>query len=170
MDKWLAAALDYLPRYIEHQVRLSEQPGCAIAVAYKGKLVLEQAFGHADLVAGSALTPRHRFWVASHSKSFIAAGVLKLREQRRVKLDDRVGDYVPNLHPKIAAATLGQLGQIEIGADRSRRSPAKRTTTGSRARSSRRPASPKPLPMRRSPPARRSRGATARSCRSAGVW
>ena len=36
MDKWLAAALDYLPRYIEHQVRLSEQPGCAIAVAYKG--------------------------------------------------------------------------------------------------------------------------------------
>jgi D-alanyl-D-alanine carboxypeptidase len=122
MDKWLTAALDYIPRFIEHQMRLSEQPSCAIAIAHKGKLVLEQAFGHADLVAGSALTPRHRFRVASHSKSFTAAGVLKLREQGRVKLDDRVGALVPNLHPKVAAATLGQLlshsaGVVRDGAD-----------------------------------------------------
>ena len=122
MDKWLAAALDYIPRFLEHQMRLNEQPGCAIAIAHKGKLVLEQAFGHADLLAGIALTPRHRFRVASHSKSFTAAGVLKLREQGRVKLDDRVGAYVPNLHPKVAAATLGQLlshsaGIVRDGAD-----------------------------------------------------
>lgn len=122
MDKWLTAALDYIPRFLEHQMRLSEQPGCAIAVAYKGKLVLEQAFGHADLIAGTALTSRHRFRVASHSKSFTAAGVLRLREQGRVKLDDRIGQYVPKLHPKVAAATLGQLlshtaGVVRDGAD-----------------------------------------------------
>lgn len=122
MDKWLAAALDYIPRFLEHQMRLTEQPGCAIAVAHRGKLVLEQAFGHADLVAGHALTPRHRFRVASHSKSFTAAGVLKLREQGRVKLDDRVGQYVAGLHPKVAAATLMQLlshtsGVVRDGAD-----------------------------------------------------
>ena len=122
MDKWLAAALDYIPRFFEHQMRLSEQPGCAIAVAHKRKLVLEHAFGHADLAAGTALTPRHRFRVASHSKSFTAAGVLKLREQGRLKLDDRVGQYVPKLHPKLAAATLGQLlshtsGVVRDGAD-----------------------------------------------------
>lgn len=122
MNKWLAAALDYIPRFIEHQMRLSEQPGCTIAIAHKGKLVLEQAFGHADLVAGTALTSRHRFRVASHSKSFTAAGVLKLRDQGRVKLDDRVGAHVPNLHPKVAAATLGQLlshssGVVRDGAD-----------------------------------------------------
>ena len=53
MEKWLRAALDYIPRWIEFQMRLTEQPGCSIAVAQRGKLVLEQAFGHADLRAAS---------------------------------------------------------------------------------------------------------------------
>ena len=122
MERWLAAALDYLPRWLDHQMRLTEQPGCAIAVAYRGKLVLEAAFGHADLTRGEALTPRHRFRVASHSKSFTAAGVLKLREQGRVRLDDPVGQFVDGLHPQVASATLAQLlshsaGLVRDGAD-----------------------------------------------------
>ena len=38
----------------------------------------------ADLSTGEALTPRHRFRVASHTKSFTAAGILKLREQGKL--------------------------------------------------------------------------------------
>ena len=122
MDTWLRAALDTIPGYLAHQMRISEQPGCVIAVSHRGKLVLEQAFGHADLAQGTPLTPRHRFRVASHSKSFTAAGVLKLREQRRLMLDDAVGRYVSALHPRVAAITLGQLlahagGVVRDGAD-----------------------------------------------------
>jgi len=122
LDTWLRAALDLVPGYIDHQMRISEQPGCALAIAHHGKLVLEHAVGHADLAAGAALTPRHRFRVASHSKSFTAAGVLKLREQRRLTLDDPVGTYVPGLHRDVAAITLGQLlshagGVVRDGAD-----------------------------------------------------
>ena len=106
---WLAPALDYLPRWLGYQMRLTEQPGCQLAVAWQGEVVLEAAFGHADLTAGEALTPRHRYRVASHSKSFTAAGVLKLREQGRLKLDDTAGQYVEGLHPDIAAATIAQL-------------------------------------------------------------
>ena len=106
---WLAPALAYVPRWLDYQMRSSEQPGCAIAVAWRGAIVLEAAFGHADLATGEALTPRHRFRVASHSKSFTAAGILKLREQGRLKLDDPVGQYVSGLHPDIASATLAQL-------------------------------------------------------------
>lgn len=109
MEKWLAAALDYLPRWIEFQMRLTEQPGCVIAITHKGKLVLDLAFGHADLARGIALTPRHRFRVASHSKSFTAAGILKLRESGHLHLDRPVGDFVAGLHPEVAAATVGQL-------------------------------------------------------------
>ena len=50
MPAWLDAALDYIPRWLEFQVRLHEQPGCVIAIAYRGALVHEQAFG--------PLTPR----------------------------------------------------------------------------------------------------------------
>lgn len=109
MEKWLNAALAYVPRWLEHQMRLSEQPGCALAVAAQGELVHEAAWGHADLAAGTPLKPRHRFRVASHSKTFTAAAVMKLREQGRLKLDDHVGQHVAGLHPQVAQATLAQL-------------------------------------------------------------
>jgi CubicO group peptidase (beta-lactamase class C family) len=106
---WLAPALAYLPEWLGHQMRVSEQPGVVLAVAHRGVLLHESAFGHANLATGEALTPRHRFRVASHSKSFTAAAMLRLREQGRVKLDDAAGQYVQGLHPQVAAATIGQL-------------------------------------------------------------
>lgn len=106
---WLKPALTYIPQWLGYQMRLTQQPGCSVAIAYKGRIVLEAAFGHADLDAGEKLTSRHRFRVASHSKSFTAAGIMKLREMGRVRLDDTAGHYVEGLHPKIAAATIAQL-------------------------------------------------------------
>lgn len=106
---WLAPALAYVHDWLGYQMRQSEQPGCAVAVAWNGEVVFETAFGSADLPAGEALTPRHRHRVASHSKSFTAAAIMKLREQGRVKLDDPVGGYVQGLHLEIASATLAQL-------------------------------------------------------------
>src|SRR5689334_6743637 len=86
LDKWMGAALEYLPQWIDHQMRLTEQPGCSLAVAHKGKLVFEAAFGHAHLGKQVPMTTRHRFRVASHSKTFTAAAIMKLREQGRLKL------------------------------------------------------------------------------------
>jgi D-alanyl-D-alanine carboxypeptidase len=122
MEKWLKAALDYLPRWVEHQMRLVQQPGCVIAAAYRGKPVLEGALGLADERRGEALTPRHRFRVASHSKSFTAAAVLRLRDQGRLQLDDPIGRHVGGLHRDVATVTLGQLlshsaGLVRDGAD-----------------------------------------------------
>src|SRR5262249_54745353 len=122
MDRWLAGALDYIPRWLEFQLRVAQQPGCVIAVAHRGAIVLERAFGIADLMTGEALTPRHRFRVASHSKSFTAAGILRLREQGRLKLDDAAGQFVDGLHPAVARVTVAQLlshsgGLIRDGSD-----------------------------------------------------
>jgi CubicO group peptidase (beta-lactamase class C family) len=122
MDNWLKPALDYIPQWLEYQMRESEQPGCVIAVVHKGRVVLEQAFGYADIVSRTPLTPRHRFRVASHSKSFTAAGILKLREAGKLGLDDRIGQHVEGLHPEIAAARIGQLlshgaGIVRDGSD-----------------------------------------------------
>jgi D-alanyl-D-alanine carboxypeptidase len=109
MDNWLKPARDYIPQWLEYQLHDTEQPGCVIAVAHKARIVLERAFGFADLVSREPLTPRHRFRVASHSKSFTAAGIMKLREEGRLGLDDPIGQRIPGLHPEIAAARIGQL-------------------------------------------------------------
>lgn len=107
MPKWLNAALDYIPRWLDFQLRFQDQPGCALAVAYRGRVACEAAFGLAG--PGMRLTPRHRFRAASHSKSFAAAAAMKLREQGRLRLDDPVGRYVDGLHPAISRATIAQL-------------------------------------------------------------
>jgi len=122
MDDWLKPALDYIPQWLDYQMRESEQPGCVIAIVRKGKVVLERAFGYADIVARAPLTPRHRFRVASHSKSFTAAGIMKLREAGKLSLDDRIGRHVEGLHPMVAEATIAQLlshsaGIVRDGSD-----------------------------------------------------
>src|SRR5688572_8652774 len=109
MQAWLKAALDYLPRWLEFQMRLHEQPGCVVALAHRGRVVLEQAFGYADAAKRERLTPRHRFRVASHSKSFTAAGIMKLQEKRKLRLRDEVGRYVGGLDPAISRVTLAEL-------------------------------------------------------------
>src|SRR6201990_1306513 len=105
MDAWLRSAADYISDWIEFQLTTSQQPGVIIAIAHRGEIIAEHAFGLADLGTGEKLTPRHRFRIASHSKSFTATGILKLREQRKLRLDDPIGDYVRDLHPEVAAQT-----------------------------------------------------------------
>lgn len=109
MANWLNPALDYIPRWLDFQRSHHEQPGCVVAISHKGRIVLDQAFGYANCVRDVPLTPRHRFRVASHSKSFAAAGILKLRERGKLHLDDHVGRYVDDLNPAIAKVTINQL-------------------------------------------------------------
>src|ERR1700730_4147814 len=123
MDRWLQSALGYIPEWLGYQSHMSKRPGCVIAIAQRGRIILERAFGEANLATGEKMTPRHRFRVASQSKSFTAAGVLKLREQKKLKLDDQIGDYVDGLHAGIARATIGQVlshsaGLVRDGSDR----------------------------------------------------
>jgi D-alanyl-D-alanine carboxypeptidase len=105
-------------------MRQTRQPGCSFAVAYKGRVVFERAYGYANADKGERLTPRHRFRVASHSKTFTATAILKLRETGKLSLDDSVGGYVDGLHPEVAKASLTQLlshgaGLVRDGADAS---------------------------------------------------
>jgi D-alanyl-D-alanine carboxypeptidase len=106
---WLASALDYIPKWMAFQVERYKQPGATVAIAHGGELVAEFAFGYANLRTGQAMTPRHRLRIASHSKSFTAAGVMLLREQGKVGLDDPIGRHVGGLHKELAQARVGEL-------------------------------------------------------------
>ena len=118
MDTWLRSAIDYIGSWIEFQQTTIQQPGVIIAFAHRGEVVAEHAFGLANLDTGEKLTPRHRFRIASHSKSFTSAGIMKLREQRKLRLDDPVGQYVSGLHPRVAETTIAQVLSHSAGLTR----------------------------------------------------
>lgn len=109
MDRWFKEALSYLPGWLDYQMQAMDRVGCSIAVSQNGRVVFEQAFGYADLSKKTKLTPRHRFRVASHSKCFTASGIMTLREQGKLRLDDPVGEFIDDLHPDVADLTLNQL-------------------------------------------------------------
>src|ERR1700722_19273536 len=118
MEPWLQFATGYIGDWLEFQFKGSQQPGCIFAIVHRDKIIAEHAFGQADLDTEERLTPRHRFRIASHSKSFTSAGIMKLREARKLRLDDAIGQYVENLHPQVAQTTIAQLLSHSAGLTR----------------------------------------------------
>lgn len=72
-------------------------PGCVAAASQHGKLVVNRAYGLADLERGVPISPDTLFDVASIRKQFIAAAVLLLVEEKRLSLSDDVRKHVPEL-------------------------------------------------------------------------
>jgi CubicO group peptidase (beta-lactamase class C family) len=84
-------------------------PGCAVGVSKDGRDVLARAYGSADLEHGIANTPETVFEAGSVSKQFTAAAVLLLAQAGKLKLDDPVTKYLPELPDYGTRITLRHL-------------------------------------------------------------
>jgi CubicO group peptidase (beta-lactamase class C family) len=72
-------------------------PGCAVAVVQAGKVSFSKGYGMADLERGVAITPETVFDIASTSKQFTAATILMLAAAGKLKLDDPIRTYLPEI-------------------------------------------------------------------------
>ena len=72
-------------------------PGCAVAVSQQGKLVVNRAYGSADLERDVQLSPSSVFDIGSVRKQFVAAAVLLLVEDGRLSLSDDIRKHFPEL-------------------------------------------------------------------------
>lgn len=84
-------------------------PGCAVAVSQNGNLVVNRAYGLADLERDVPLTPGTMFDAGSIRKQFVAASILLLVEEGRLALSDDVRKYVPELPEYGNTITLNHL-------------------------------------------------------------
>jgi D-alanyl-D-alanine carboxypeptidase len=105
-DDAIAHALDYADRWIAYRRWRLRIPGVQVAVRVGGELVLDAAHGLADASTGEALTPEHRFRIASHSKSLAALAAMRLIDEGRLRLDDEAQLHVPALAGTDAGALL----------------------------------------------------------------
>lgn len=83
--------------------------GLSIAVVERGTPILARGYGFADLEAGLPATLDTSYPIASVSKHFTAALVLRLVDEGRLGLDDPMSRFFPDARPKIGALTMRHL-------------------------------------------------------------
>jgi CubicO group peptidase (beta-lactamase class C family) len=81
-----------------------------VLVAENGKVVYQHAFGQANREWRVPNTVDTAYRIASLTKQFTATLVMQLVEQGKLRLDDKIGQYVPDLKPEIGnVVTIHQL-------------------------------------------------------------
>jgi CubicO group peptidase (beta-lactamase class C family) len=86
----------------------TNDPGLAILVAQDGKIIFEKSYGLADLEHHVPVIPQTTFRIASMTKQFTASAILKLQEQGKLSIDDKLAKYIPDF-PRGNEVTLRQL-------------------------------------------------------------
>ena len=81
----------------------ADEPGGAVLALRGDSILFSGGYGLADLEAGEKITPNTLFNTGSISKTFVAYGILKLRDEGALSLEDSLGLYFPDFdNPEIA--------------------------------------------------------------------
>ncbi|HEX8806624.1 MAG TPA: serine hydrolase domain-containing protein [Candidatus Aquilonibacter sp.] len=78
-------------------VQEKRSPGLAIGIVEDGRIVYARGFGYSDLTKHTRWAPDTQSYVGSISKQFTAAAILLLQQAEKLKLDDPVTRYIPEL-------------------------------------------------------------------------
>jgi N-acyl-D-amino-acid deacylase len=89
-------------------------PGGAVAVLRDGKLIYARGFGYADVATKTPVQPDALFRIASVSKPITGVAVMKLVEEGKLALDDRVAPFISYLTPAPGATVDPRWEQITI--------------------------------------------------------
>ncbi|MEO8670478.1 MAG: serine hydrolase domain-containing protein [Tahibacter sp.] len=79
-----------------HEQFAADGPGAAVALLQNGKPLLITAVGLADIKNHTALNSESVFDLASVSKQFTAASILRLAQEKQLELDAPVRRYLPD--------------------------------------------------------------------------
>lgn len=93
----LEKAFPEVDRIFREYVEGARVPGAAWGILVDGEVVHAGASGVRELVTRSPVDADTVFRIASMTKSFTALAILKLRDERRLALDDPAERYVPEL-------------------------------------------------------------------------
>ena len=72
-------------------------PGCAVGVSLNGQSVFEKAFGLAEMEHNIPNTPQTIFESGSVAKQFTSAALVLLQQDGKLRIDDPVRKYIPEL-------------------------------------------------------------------------
>lgn len=102
-----AAAAAQVDALFAH-LRQGVQPGAGVLVVWRGSIVHAAAYGYADVEQRVPLSVDSTFRLDSVSKQFTSMAIMLLAEDGRLKYDDAIAKYLPELasYPGITVRNL----------------------------------------------------------------
>jgi CubicO group peptidase (beta-lactamase class C family) len=89
-------------------------PGAALTITKDGRLLLAKGYGWADMSTGTVVEPDMLFGLASLTKAITAVATLKLVEQGKLGLDDKVFDHLKHIKLPRNAKPDARLAEITV--------------------------------------------------------
>jgi CubicO group peptidase (beta-lactamase class C family) len=81
----------------------------SVLIAERGKILIDTAYGFANIELGVRNTPETRFRVASITKQFTAMAVMMLAQEGKLAIADPIAKWVDSLPPAWSGITIHQL-------------------------------------------------------------
>ena len=82
--------------------------GIAVLVSKDGKVLYEKGFGYADIEKKELIAPNTKFRIGSITKQFTASAILKLQEEGKISVTDKLSKFLPDF-PRADEITIHQL-------------------------------------------------------------
>ncbi|MCP4433293.1 MAG: beta-lactamase family protein, partial [Gammaproteobacteria bacterium] len=106
-DKASLESGEYIDDVIRGMVK-PDQPGIAVLISRGDRVLLSKGYGLADMEQEIPVTSKTKFRIGSITKQFTAASILKLQEEGKLKVTDRLSKYLPG-YPRGDEVTLHHL-------------------------------------------------------------
>jgi CubicO group peptidase (beta-lactamase class C family)/microsomal dipeptidase-like Zn-dependent dipeptidase len=84
-------------------------PGASVLVLRDGKSVVQRSYGLADVEQRTPVSPATNYRLASITKQFTAAAILLLSEAGKLRLDDSIRQWLPELPDATQGVTIRHL-------------------------------------------------------------
>lgn len=84
-------------------------PGVGLAVVLDGKVVKAKGYGLANVELGTPVSTETIFEAGSITKQFVAAAIMQLAEDGKLRLDDSIIRYFPEAPPAFKPVTIRHL-------------------------------------------------------------
>jgi len=101
-------SFEKLVDWIFKSVQTGSTPGISVLVSQNGQIIYQKGFGYADVGNKVPVTPDTKFRIGSITKQFTAASILKLQEEGKLSVQDKLSKFIPDF-PRGDEVTIQQL-------------------------------------------------------------
>jgi len=113
-DPRVDSAIKIIETWIDSQLDYNDIPGMSVAIVHDQELVWSRGLGFADVDKKVPASPDSIYSICSISKLFTSIGIMQLRDEGKLRLDDPIGKHlswfnIKDKYPDAPEVTIGSI-------------------------------------------------------------